>query len=554
MEWQYLHEKPVSSLPELRHVLLKNRQIDDEQTFFTPISPLNLELSFVGIDEGQAKKALQRLQIAREKQEDVLVFGDYDADGICATAVLWLTLHACGFNARPFIPHRAKHGYGLSEKALTEILATQKPDLIVTVDNGIVATSQIEWLQEQGVEVIVTDHHQPEFENELPILPPALAVFHTTQLCGTTVAWMLAREITTHLGQGSELVEQGLDLCGIATIADQVPLQKANRSFAKFGVAALQKTSRPGIKTLCQAAGVELDQITVNTVNYVLAPRINAMGRLDYGLDALRLLCTNNPARAHALATTLSNTNTRRQTLTDDLLKVAQSQAETWKEEHIIIAYSDTFHDGVIGLIAGRLMEIYHKPAIVLAVGPETAKASARSVPGVNIVELIRLVRDDLLEVGGHPMAAGFGLLSNKLEAVRHKLQQLAKHYVKPELLHPVIEIECPLAPSLLSLPLTELLAEFEPFGQGNHQPVFALLNVRVLDCMTMGKEGQHLKLVLCAAGDSQMKPIHALAWRMGNNADQLHGQCLNVAGVIEVNEWKGKRSLQVVVKDVEIT
>lgn len=553
MNWQYLHSKPVTSLKELRTVLLQNRNIEDESTFFNPLSPLELTLKAVGIDEKQVTKALARLQTAQEQQQDVLVFGDYDADGICATAVMWLTLHACGFKARPFIPHRAKHGYGLSEKALTEILDAQKPDVIITVDNGIVASQQIEWLNQQGVDVIVTDHHQPESEAGQPLMPPALAVVHTTQLCGTTVGWMLAKEIAQKWGEDQVSMADVLDLCGIATIADQVPLQKTNRSFALFGVEALQKTTRPGLKMLCQAAGVELPQVSVTTVNYVLAPRINAMGRLDHGLDALRLLCTSNPARAQALALTLSSTNTKRQTLTDDLLKLAQSQAHSWENEHLIIAYSETFHDGVIGLIAGRLMELYHKPAIVLSVGPETAKASARSIPGVNIVELIRLVRDDLLEVGGHPMAAGFGLVTSKLEVVSERLRKLAKDQIAAEALKPMLEVECELDPQLATVQLTELLSEFEPFGQGNHQPVFALKKMQVLDVMSMGKEGQHLKLVLCDK-DGELKPINALAWRMAKRANELLNQCVSLAGTVELNEWKGKKSLQVVVKDVRLS
>jgi single-stranded-DNA-specific exonuclease len=540
MQWSLKSSTIPSSLNEVENILLKNRGIEDASAFFNPLHPVDLKLKAVGIDPKQMRKATMRLDQALKNQEDVLVFGDYDADGICSTAVLWLTLHNLGYKARPFIPHREKHGYGLSQKALDDILAAQKPDLIVTVDNGIVAHEAVARLNQVGVDVIITDHHQPEES-----LPPALAIVHTTQLCGTTVAWMLAREID------SEFVKSTLDLCGIATIADQVPLLQANRSFAYWGIEALKKTERVGLKQLCQVAELTMADLSTSSVNFGLAPRINAMGRLDHGLDALRLLCTSNPQRAQELVENLNYTNLRRQDLTESMVATAQAEAQTWVNEHIIVAYSTEYHEGVIGLIAGKLMEEFYKPAIVIAVGERVAKASARSIPGVNIVELIRQVRDDLLEVGGHPMAAGFGLLPEKIEVVKQLLQELARTQISSELLTPSIQVECELPFGQLSDKLVKLTETFEPFGQANPEPVFGLKQLKVVEAQAMGRDKKHLKLSV-TTGD--LKPLTCIAWNRGFLAPKLEaGTIIDVAGVIEISEWNNRKTLQLKAKDIVI-
>ncbi len=540
MQWQYLSSVIPQTLDELEAILLSNRQIADQALFFQPPHPFDLTLSDVGINAHQSELAVARLQTALDKQEDVLVFGDYDADGITSTAILWLTLHHLGYNARPFIPHREKHGYGLSDRALNDILAAKKPDLIVTVDNGIVAHQPVTRLNELGIDVIITDHHQPE-----TTLPPALAIFHTTQLCGATVAWMLAKELD------GEYVKTLLDLCGIATIADQVPLLSANRSFAFWGIKALQKTERMGLNELLMLAAIKPAEVNTTAINFGIAPRINAMGRLDHGMDALRLLCTTNHQRAQELVGNLNDTNIRRQDMTETMVNQALAESTLWMDEHIIIAHSPEYHEGVIGLIAGKLMEKYYKPAIVIAVGEKVAKASARSVVGVNIVELIRQVRDDLLEVGGHPMAAGFGLLPEKVEIVKKRLQAIAKEQISPELLVPSIHIECEVPFELLNEKLIKLTTQFEPFGQSNREPILAFKNLTVLDATEMGRDKKHLKLIVTADG---FKPLNCIAWNKGFLVSELiSGAQVDIAGVVETNEWKGKKSVQMKVRDVMV-
>ncbi len=546
MKWQLLSTIVPENFIQLSQVLLQNRQLDQDKIFFQPPHPTELALDTVGINRSATHSIIDRLILARDKHQSVLIFGDYDADGICATAIMWLGLKEFGLVAKPFISRREKHGYGISHAALDEILAQTKPDLIITVDNGIVAHSPVQRLRELGIDVIITDHHLPE-----ATLPPANYIFHTTQLCGASVAWMLVREVLSSQNRSVVLASELLDLAGIATIADQVPLVAANRSFAKFGLAALAVTKRVGLQALFKVAQIEPAGLDTQAVNYAIAPRINAMGRLEHGLDALRLLCTNNRDTAQTLADKLGQTNIRRQDLTSEMVATAKSQAETWQNEHIIVVHSAEFHEGVIGLIAGKLMEEFYKPAIVMSIGETKVKASARSVAGVNIVELIREVRSDLLEVGGHPMAAGFGLEPAKIEIVTQRLKVLAKTKIDQQLLQPRIDVECLLPFNLTTVKIAQELQQFEPFGQANPEPVFGWQNLVVMDAFTLGKEAKHLKLVAATSPTSTMT-INCVGWNLGQLVKQLRpGTNINLAGTLNINRWNGKKSLQVMIKDV---
>jgi single-stranded-DNA-specific exonuclease len=547
MNWHIVDSTIPQSVAELRDILVKNLRLANPDDFFSPKNPLDISLSEVEIDEEQVGAAVQRIFQAKKNQEEIIIFGDYDADGVCSTAILWKTLHELGCKVVPFIPLREKHGYGLSNKALDDLLAKNKPGLIITVDNGIVAHAPAQRVIDEGIDLIITDHHQPEDE-----MPPATAVVHSTKLCGATVAWMLARE--TLKAAGEKIVDGWqLDLAAIATIADQVPLREANRSFAKYGLEALRKSNRLGLKALFTQATQDQKTINSQSVGFGIAPRINAMGRLGHSMDALRLLLTNNKSRAEQLAKILGETNIQRQEMTYEMYGHALSQSDDWKQEHIIIVHSDEYHEGVVGLIAGRLMERFYKPVIAISVGDGIAKASARSVPGVNIVELIREVRDDLLDVGGHPMAAGFGLEEKKLDKVIARLKKLAKETIDKKLLNPSIDIEAIIPFELINEKSIQMVGEFAPFGQGNGEPILGFKQIEVLQVFTMGADNQHLKII--GKGDDGVTPINFLFWRRGSLAEKIaSGDKIDVAGVLEVNEWRGKKSVQIRVKDIKIT
>ncbi|NCO12518.1 MAG: single-stranded-DNA-specific exonuclease RecJ [Candidatus Pacebacteria bacterium CG_4_10_14_3_um_filter_34_15] len=568
MKWSLKNKKIPKHIDELKTIIFDNRvKKVDEKEFFNPTHPLELSLKDVGIDEKNLKLVIKRILKAKKNQEYIVIFGDYDADGVCATAILWQTLYEMGCNVKPFIPHRKNHGYGVSVKAIDAILADKKPDLVITVDNGIVALEPIEYLKSKNVDVIITDHHQPEMKDGKPIFPKADYILHTSKLCGATVSWMLAREIEATDNSKKKLATESLDLCGLATIADQVKLLGANRSFAKFGIEAMRKTKRVGLKLLFDKTIKDIAAINSDTVGYAIAPRINAMGRMGDGIVALRFLCTKSKSQAEKLVDILIETNDERKSLTYELLNHAEKQIELIKEENILIVHSELYHEGILGLIAGAMLEKHSKPSIAISMGKKFAKASVRSVPGVNIVEFLRTIRDDLIEVGGHPMAAGFGFDPNKLEKIKTRLFALAKKEISVEMLVKEIESECILPPELFNDMTAELVESFEPFGQGNRRPLFEFRDLEIIEIVSMGNEGGHLRISLRSLGDGEsgngdskggssnarLKSIKAIGWRMGSLVDEYEpGDKVSVIGSLEFNDWNGRKYLQLILKDIK--
>ncbi|MBU0974898.1 single-stranded-DNA-specific exonuclease RecJ [Patescibacteria group bacterium] len=566
MKWSLKTKKTPKNSEELKKILFDNRKIEGSlESFFNPTNPMEITLKEVNLDEKQLKLIIKRIRQAKKKKEYIVIFGDYDADGVCASAILWQTLFDMGCNVKPFIPHRKEHGYGVSVKAIDVIIASKKPDLIITVDNGIVAHESVQYLKSLGVDVIVTDHHQPEVEKGKFIFPKADFIFYSTKLCGATVAWMLARElirVENEKAGSSQVVDKNLpktflDLCGIATIADQVQLFGANRSFAKYGIEAVKKTKRIGLRLLLEKTVRDLEGINSDTIGFVIGPRINAMGRMADGIIALRFLCTKNRAQAEKLLHVLIETNEQRKSLTYELVAHAEKQIEFIKDEHILIVYSDHYNEGILGLIAGAILERHSKPAIAISMGEDFAKASARSVPGVNIVEFLREIRDDLLEVGGHPLAAGFGFEPSKLEVIKSRLFELAREEISKDLLIKQIESECVLPFELAGDETVEIINSFEPFGQGNSGPMFEMRDVEVSEIASMGKEGAHLRVMLGGSNSKNSKDgssIKAIGWRMGKLSEELNpGDKINIVGSLEFNFWNGRRSLQIILKDVVV-
>ncbi|MEO8581162.1 MAG: single-stranded-DNA-specific exonuclease RecJ [Patescibacteria group bacterium] len=548
MQWDILSKELPKTAEQVVDLLLHNRGVDADATlqFFSPKHPNDLTLEEVGIDPVQIQRAVARIKQAKQNKEYVVVFGDYDADGVTATAILWETLYEMGVKAMPFIPNREKHGYGISNRSLDDLLVDKKPDLIITVDNGIVAHPALERLQREGIDAIITDHHLPETKNEGSNFPPALAVVHSTKLCGATTAWFLARELNRQ--KAAEL----LDLCVIGTIADQMILLDANRSFAFHGLEALRKTKRIGLLNLYELADVKPEDITSYSINFAIAPRINAMGRLGSALDALRALCTKDKEKSLQLIQILQTTNTQRQELTWSMVDGALKRANEWEHEKLIVLSSKEYHEGVIGLIAGKLVEEFAKPAIVISVGENVAKASSRSVSGINIVELIRQVRDELIDVGGHPMAAGFSLQSDKITSVTERLQKLAQQQIESALLIPRITVEALLSLELVKTDLINALKRFEPFGNGNTDPVFGFQNLQIVQAYALGREKKHLKMVI---GNDDGMTVECIGFGWGYLEQEiLQAKKVDIAGTVGINEWNGKKSVQMVIKDVVIT
>lgn len=543
MRWQIHHDCTKDSSDTIIDVIMDHRGFTDPtaiNSFLSPPPPQSYAFADVGLAVTSLDHAVDLLQTAVANQTPIIVYGDYDADGITATAILWETLHHLGAKAVPFIPSRELHGYGLSIAGLTDALRlVETQPLIITVDNGIVAHEAAAWLATQTIPLIITDHHTVGATT-----PSAVEIVHSTQISGAGVAWFLANRLSAAQAKAA------LELAGIGTIADMMPLTGINRSFAKFGLEALAKTTRPGLIQLLKQADINSNQkLSPYHVNYIIAPRLNAMGRLEHALDSLRLLCTTNPNRAETLALKLTDTNRTRQDLTLDLLARAAGQVNAQSLDPVIIVDDEEFHEGIIGLIAGKLVESFYRPSIVISRKAGISKASARSIKGVNITELIRSQSELLLGAGGHPMAAGFSIETAKIELFKQGLLEYAGRTLDVQVFEPVLDIDCAISESAITPELYQAIQKLEPFGIGNKEPIFAIQNADVISTQTIGKNGNHKKIRIRNGKDL---PLDALWFNAPESSDQIQsGSIVDLAGTLSLNTWKNKSFLQLIIKDL---
>lgn len=532
MKWEIL-----GSGKDVVKTLLKNRGIIDSKEFFNPKDPSKITLKDLGIKEESIKKTIKRVKQAKDKKEQVIIYGDYDADGICATAILWESLHEFGLNVLPHIPDRFNEGYGINAKSVQD-LKSKIPNLtlIITVDNGIVGYEGIKKAKELGIDVIVLDHHTKGVKKLATYY-----ILHTTTVCGSGLAYFFSKELG---------INKGLDLAAIGTIADQMPLIGINRSLVKYGLPILKNTKRLGLKTLFSDSKIETvgtyNEVGVHEVNYIIAPRINAMGRLASGLDSLRLLCTTKNDRAQELSKLLTKTNSDRQNIVETV--VIHTRQNITKDKIIVIAH-ESYHEGVIGLAAGKLVEEFYRPAIVISKGVEKSKASARSISGFNIIDAIKAT-GLILEGGGHPMAAGFSIETSKIAEFTKKINEVSAELLTDELLTKKIKVDMELNFGELNYELLEKLKEFEPIGLGNPGPTFVAKNVEVKNVKTVGKEAKHLKLTL-KQDEHYFDSIYFGGGEM--YSDLKPGTKIDVVYQLEDNNWNGSQSLQLKIKDIEI-
>jgi single-stranded-DNA-specific exonuclease len=547
--WEILEKRKVESEEEIVRVLLANRGIKKEKQrkeFFNPIDPHEISLKSLGVNETEIKKAIERVRIARKKAEHVIIYGDYDADGVCSTAILWETLHAAMIDVLPHIPDRFDEGYGVNPDSV-EVLKKKddKLGLIITVDNGIVAYDGIKRANELGIDVIVIDHHQPGKN-----FPHAFAVVHSTAVCGAALSWFFSKEIAEDflIPQSHFKIGDGLELAAIGTIADQLPLLGPNRSLAKFGLDELNETKRPGLLALFEEARIEKGNIGPYEVNFIIAPRINSVGRLSDGIASLRLLCTRRKDKAIELAREIGKTNLQRQKIVDEVVTHALLGIKDNKEKIIVLA-NESYHEGVIGLAASKLVEEFYRPAIVLSKKGEKSKASARSISGFNIIEAIRNT-GLILEGGGHPMAAGFSIETERIEEFAAKINKISEETLTDEILERKLRIDLEIGFEQISQRLMDRLKEFEPTGLGNPTPVFVTRAVEVVSVSVVGRDAKHLKLKLKENGHF----FDSIFFGGGEiYSDMSAGSKIAVVYSIEENVWNGYKNLQLKIKDLRI-
>lgn len=535
MKWKVLPQKS----DELVEQLLINRGIKtkDVETFFNPkISDFEKDLKIQGID-----KSIKRIDQAIKSSELIVVFGDYDVDGVCACAILYKGLTSLGAKVLPYIPHREKEGYGLSKQGL-EFAKSSGASLVITVDNGIVALDQAIFAKSIGLDLIITDHHVP-----LDKLPDAYEIVHSTKMCGAAVAWCL---IKNEIKQ--DLAKELLQFVAIATVCDLIPLVGLGRAFVYEGLKVLNTTTNLGLLSLINECGIRMGSLGSYEIGYMIGPRLNAIGRLEHAIDALRLLCTKDSTKAKNLAKVLCEANTQRQTMTTTAIEEAKLLVNGKNKIHVLA--SKDWAAGIIGLIAGRITESYSRPSIAISVGETISKGSARSVDGVNIVQIIREFSDILIDVGGHPGAAGFSIETKHIEVFKTRIEKATLSL--PDEVEKVLEIEAEIESKKLNKTLVENLQKFQPFGFKNPRPILSTMGMRVSDIRTVG-QGKHLKFKVSPSVIPANAGIHAIdciAFGMGQLENTItNGQTIDLAYTPEIDSYNGSEKLQLKVKDILI-
>jgi single-stranded-DNA-specific exonuclease len=498
---------------------------------------------------GDVEAACERIRTAVESGTRICVHGDYDVDGICATALALLVLRELGADVDWHLPSRFEEGYGLAGQTLTR-LAGEGFGLVLTVDCGITAVGEIAAAKAAGLDVIVTDHHRPGDElPDCPIVATRPSSYPFPELSGTGVVYKLAEAL---LGPGDDRLARHLDLVALATIADVVPLVDENRALAIAGLRRLATTARPGLRALMQAARVDAAVVDEGAVAFRLAPRINAAGRLGRPTAALELLLTDDEDTARRIAAELEELNRERQAIEDRILREASSTIDAWPEPHRnrrgYVLADESWHEGVIGIVASRLVERYHRPVVLIAGTDRDWKGSGRSVPSFDLHAALAACAGHLERFGGHRAAAGLSIRPEAVDALAEAFGAYADEHLADEDLRPVTPIDAIVPGSALTLDLCAELRRLAPFGLGNPGINLLVAGCELSDLATVG-EGKHLRFRVTDGG----RPAgSAIAFGFGAQLDRFRrvGR-YDVAFRLQENIWNGTTSPQLVVRRV---
>lgn len=532
--------------------LLNNRSIIDKdlvQNYLYPSYKKGFHNPFLMKD---MDKAVERIKRGVANNEKMMIFGDYDVDGISGTAILYNTLKKMGARLSYRLPHRVKDGYGLSN-AFVEEFAEVGAKLVITVDCGISCRNQIKLAKEKGIDIIITDHHTiPE---QIP--EDAYAILHPNQpgcdypfkgLTGAGVAYKLASALITDVFSPEEREEylySLLDLASLGTVADIGPIMDENRIIVKYGLEALQNTKWYGLQLLKELSGVEPNEkLDIGTIGFRISPRINAAGRIDHPYYSLQLLINANedPERGKLLAQHLEKLNQERQQMVAKAMEEAETQYIDLEKQKIIIAWSPDWHVGILGLIAGKLAEKYGKPAMIMQDFGEHLVASARCPEIFNITEALTAHKDLFETFGGHAQAAGFTVKKENLQALKDTFEQYSLEKLANRELKPNLNIDCELKSEDINQSFVKFLEQMEPFGTGNEQPLFVIRNMQHSFAKRVGKEQNHLSFQ--ATVDGRRFPV--IAYRLGQFENDLKASPnIDLVCHLEENFWKGTTHLQ---------
>jgi single-stranded-DNA-specific exonuclease len=511
-------------------------------------------------------EAVARLLRALEKGETICVYGDFDADGVTATALLVTALQAAGGRVGPYIPDRVDEGYGLNLEAIDRIAAQAK--LMVTVDCGIRSVQEVTHAMRLGMDVIVTDHHSVG-----PQLPPALAVINPRRqdcpskferLAGVGVAFRLAQAVLRAAAQHKwsrltpdlalEVEESLLDLVALGTVADMMPLLAENRSLVTRGLAQLNRVQRPGLEALLLQAELRPGSVDTTAISFRLAPRLNAAGRLAHAKLAYQLLRTKDPTQAFTLTQELEALNQERQRLTNDHQHEAEEQLATQLADNppVYVVRSTKFKSGIVGLVAGKLVEKFYRPTLVIEQSDGESRGSARSIAEFDISAGLDAVSHLLVRHGGHKRAAGFTVQTARLPEFVAALQEVAQRALSQfNDLRPLLAVDAAVKLDQVNWALQEQFARLEPMGQDNPPPLLVSYHARIREARTVG-DGKHLRLIVDAGQGTPV--LDAIAFQQGGWAEHLdEGSLIDLVYQVEANEWQGRRRLQLNVQDMII-
>ncbi len=491
--------------------------------------------------------AVKRVLAAAESGESVVVYGDYDADGITGTVLLLEILESIGINASHYIPDRFSEGYGLHHQSITR-LREKGADLIITVDCGIRSVYEVERAKESGLDIIITDHHRPGED-----LPLAAAVINPKQInetypfqsfAGVGLAYKLGQALM--LTKNQDIPDGWLELVAIGTVSDLAPLLDENRYLVAKGIEQLNRTSRPGLIALMDIAGIEKGRVSANSIGFGIGPRINAAGRIDSADTAVELLRTTQMPRAYELAKELDSLNRRRQKLTADTVDEVRMIISGRDGDDVLFAAKKGFHEGIVGLAASRIADEYYRPVIVATMKDDFTRGSARSIPGFHITEALDECSELLVQYGGHSSAAGFTVATPDVHKLQNKLNELAGQHLSESDRIPKIEIDVEVELGNLDWELLNFIERLEPCGMGNPSPLFGSRQLIVTSYRAVGKDLQHLKLTL-RQGDHF---FDAIAFRQGPLVDKMP-TLIDAAFNFERNIYMGYESLQLNVQEI---
>lgn len=536
------------NISELVATILVNREIVNEKDIEIFLNPTRDDF-YDPFYLPDMEKAIIRIEKAINNQEKVIIYGDYDVDGITSITILKKFLEERGLKTDYYIPNRLDEGYGLNNEAIKKF-ANEKYTLMITVDCGISGNKEIELANELGIETIITDHHEP-----LDILPNAYAIIDAKRednkypfrhLAGVGVVFKLLQALSIHMNLDAKEYLKFLDIVCVGTISDIVPLFGENRVIAKLGMKLVEVTKNIGLKFLLSASGYK--EITSTAISFGIAPRINACGRIGKEEVALKLFLTNVYEEARIITDELNRFNKERQEKEKNILVEAleKIEKENMDANNTIVVSGENWHHGVIGIVASKITEMYYKPSILLSIEGDTAKGSGRSIEGFDLHNALCECNELLEKYGGHEMAVGLSLTKNNLEKFNQKMQEISKD-IDLEQLVPIIKIDKVLTSKDLEVDNINSLKMLEPFGEGNKNPIFLIKNAKITSIRALS-EGKHLKISVNVDG----KNVDVIGFKMGELVNNfLIGDKIDIAGTIDVNIFNGIKNVQMTLKNI---